>query len=59
MTLKEFREKRFISRKKMAKMAKVSEMTIYRWEVGKSKPQLDKLITLIAVFGQEILECFE
>ena len=45
------RERLGLSAKKYGQLVGVSEMTIYNWEAGKSKPQAKQLAALVAVRG--------
>lgn len=51
MKLKQLREARDISQRKLASELEVSNQTIANWEKGKSKPQLDNIVKISKYFN--------
>ncbi len=54
--LRELRTRRFISVAALAEKLGTTRQTIYNWEQGKARPNLDNLEKLVKFFGEEVLE---
>lgn len=59
MTLRELRERKFITVEELATKLGVSRQTVYYWETGKAKPTLANRKELYQIFGEEVLDCFK
>ncbi len=49
--LKELREEKGLSQTQLAKLTKISQPTITRWENGERTPNIDSIITLCHFFN--------
>lgn len=57
--LKQMRKQAKRSAAEVASVVKVSAETVYRWESGRKNPNRENMISLAAMFGNEVYERFE
>lgn len=59
MTLKQLRIKNLLSVRELSEKSGIPEVTIWRWERGEHKPNMASLRKLVAVLGEEALDCLD
>lgn len=50
--IREYRERKFISQGELAKILKVSNVSVCRWETGKFEPNMETKKKLVALFNE-------
>lgn len=59
MTLKQLRVRSLLSVRELSEKSGICEDTIWRWERGDFKPNMANLQKLVAVLGEDVVDCFE
>lgn len=55
--IREYRERKFLSQQKLAKILGVSNVTVCRWETGRYEPDMEtkkKLVALLNEIGMKL-----
>ena len=50
--IREYRERKFISQGELAKILKVRNVSVCRWETGKFEPNMETKNKLVALFNE-------